>query len=32
MKGYAERRKKRSEDRLADREFQENISIEFPLG
>ena len=32
MKGYAERRKKRSEDRLADREFQENISIEFPWG
>lgn len=32
MNGYAERRKKRSEDRLADREFQENISIEFPWG
>lgn len=30
MSGYAERRKKRSDDRISDREFQEKISIEFP--
>ena len=30
MSGYAERRKKRLEDRIADREFQEKISIDFP--